>query len=87
LNRAELVENQRLIKRFLDGVDSIDPEWLVASDFHSFELLVTPEELAALNEQVADLLAGYRAPVRQQPPDNAAAVRVIYQAFPRLGAE
>ena len=87
LSRAELVENQRLIKRFLDTADSVDPQWRSASDFHTFELLVSPEELRELNDKIADMLGDYRAPVRSCPPNDAAAVHVIYQAFLRLGAQ
>lgn len=86
IGRAELVENQRLINRYQGAVEQLDERWQNASDFHNFELLVTPEELAELNEQVAALLRDYRAPTRSDPPTDAAAVHVIYQAFPRLEA-
>jgi hypothetical protein len=86
LSRAELIENQRLIKRFLDGRDRLAPVWRSASDFHTFELLVTPDELKELNAQVASLLRTYRAPTRADAPDDAEPVHVIYQAFPRLSA-
>ena len=88
LSRAELTENHRLIKRFLDSRDSIDPEWRAASDFHTYELMISASELQALNEQIGELLRPYRAPTRIEAPGDATAVHVIYQAFPRLpGAE
>lgn len=83
---AELVENQRLIKRFLDGRTSIGPEWRSASDFHTFELVVTPAELIELNDKIGEVLRAYRAPTRTDAPGDARAVHVIYQAFPRLPA-
>jgi len=86
IGRAGLVENQRLITRFLDAVDDLDAHWQNAADFHDFELVVTPEELTELNEQVAGLLRPFRAPTRADPPDGARAVHVVYQAFPRLDA-
>ncbi|MDQ3542965.1 MAG: winged helix-turn-helix domain-containing protein [Actinomycetota bacterium] len=86
LGRAELIENHRLAHRYLDAVDSLDAQWQNATDFHNFELVVTAEELAGLNEQVARLLRPYRAPTRTDSPDDAAAVHVVYQAFPRLDA-
>ena len=86
LSRAELIENQRLIKRFLDERDRLAPAWRSASDFHTFELLVTPAELTELNTKVAELLRRYRAPTRADAPGDAEPVHVIYQAFPRLSA-
>ncbi len=86
IGRAELLENQRLITRYLDAVDDLDEQWRNAADLHNFELLVTPEELADLNEQVGRLLRPFRAPTRADPPVGAAAVHVVYQAFPRLEA-
>jgi DNA-binding MarR family transcriptional regulator len=84
VGRAESIENQRLIARYLDVVDDLDDQWQKAADFHNFQIVVTPEELAALNEQIARLLRPYRAPTRTDVPGDAAAVHVIYQAFPRL---
>jgi DNA-binding MarR family transcriptional regulator len=86
LTRAELVENHRLIKRFLDAGNSVDPEWRSVSDFHTFELVVSPAELNELNNKIGELLRTYRAPTRADAPADAKAVHVIYQAFPRLPA-
>lgn len=86
LSRAELAENHRLIKRFHDAGDSVEPAWRDAADFHTFELLVTPDELRELNERIAELLRAHRAPTRPDAPDDARSVRVVYQAFPRLPA-
>lgn len=86
LSRAELIENHRLTKRFLDERDRLAPAWRSASDFHTFELLVTPHELTDLNAKVAELLRMYRAPTRVGAPGDAEPVHVIYQAFPRLSA-
>ena len=85
VGRAELAENHRLIQRFVDAADDLDPSWQQASDFHNFELMVTPTELAQLNEQVARVLRPFRATTRRDPPAAAAEVHVVYQAFPRLG--
>lgn len=57
-----------------------------ASDFHTYELMVTPTELNELNSKVGELLRTYRAPTRADVPEGAQAVHVIYQAFPRLPA-
>ncbi len=85
ISRAELIENQRLINRHLDALDELDPRWRDASDFHNYELLLTPEELTMLNEEIGRLLRPYRAPTRADAPRDAAAVHVVYQAFPRRG--
>ncbi len=87
LSRAALIDNQRLIKRFFDRSDTIDQAWRAASTFDTFELLATPVELNVLTERIADLLRPYRAPIRSHAPKDADAVRVIYQAFPRLSAQ
>ena len=84
IGRAGLIENERLARRFLDAVDDLDRAWQEASRFHEFELLVTPAELRRLNEQIAALLAQYRAPVRRRAPRTAGPAHVVYQAFPRI---
>jgi len=84
IRNAGLAENSRLIHRFVEAVDGLDPRWQSASDFHNFELLVTPTELEDLNSQVAAVLSHYRAPIRADAPDDAAPVHVVYQAFLRL---
>ncbi len=87
LSRAALADNQRLIKRFLDRGDTIEKAWRSASTFDTFELTVSPDELTELTEKIAELLRPFRAPIRSGAPENAEAVRVIYQAFPRLSAQ
>lgn len=84
LTGAELVENQRLLKRFLDAGDEVEREWREASELRTFELLATPAELSELNERIVDLLLTYRASVRVDAPGDARPVHVVHQAFPRL---
>jgi DNA-binding MarR family transcriptional regulator len=86
ITQSEMAENRRLIHRFLEAVDDLDQEWRAAVDFHTFELFVTPDELRELNEQVADLLRPFRTTDRRDVSDGAAAVHVVYQAFPRVSA-
>jgi hypothetical protein len=45
-------------------------------------LVVTAEELNALNRQVADLLLPYSRTRRTDPPAGARHVSVSYRAFP-----
>lgn len=84
LSRAELIENQRLLKRYLDASDTIDRTWRSAAEFHAFELSVSTDELRELNDKIAALLRPYRAPTRTDNADDARPVHVVYQAFPRL---
>jgi DNA-binding MarR family transcriptional regulator len=86
MTHAGLAENRRLIQRFLEAADALDQEWKAAVDFHTFELLVTPDELKELNRQIADLLRPFRSAERRDASEAAAAVHVVYQAFPRVGA-
>ena len=67
IGRAELAENHRLIERFVNAAGDLEPRWQAASDFHNFELMVTPDELAELNELVATLLRPFRATGARHP--------------------
>lgn len=86
LTHAEFQENRRLIQRFLDVVEDLDPAWQSAVDFHTFELIVTPTELQEINDQIARLLSPFRSGERRESGDDTAAVHVVYQAFPRVSA-
>jgi hypothetical protein len=86
ITQAELSENSRLIQRFLEAADDLPAEWREAVDFHTFELLLGPEELQDLYDQIAELLRPFRSTARRDAPSDAAAVHVVYQAFPRVGA-
>lgn len=57
--------------------------WRDASTLVSTQLLLTVEEMAALNQQVQALLDPYRKRERQaEPPDGSRTVAVTYAAFP-----
>lgn len=83
ITHVDLEENRRLVQRFLEFADDLDPEWKAAVEFHTFELLATPEELNQLNERVAEILKPFRPTERENVSDSAAPVHVVYQAFPR----
>lgn len=83
ITQIDLDENRRLVQRFLESADDLVPEWKAAVDFHTFELLATPEELHQLNQRVAEILREFRPTEREDVPDSAAPVHVVYQAFPR----
>jgi len=81
---AEIEENRRLIMRFFEAEDSVDISWRSAVDFHTFELMATPEELKQINSEVGELLRPYRPTGRTEIPEDAGPVHVVYQAFPRV---
>lgn len=84
LTRAEIEENRRLIMRFFDAEDVLDMSWKSAVDFHTYELVLTPDEMNRLNAEVANLLRPFRPSVRTDAPANAGPVHVVYQALPRV---
>lgn len=84
VTEADLKENLRLVRRFLEASVELEPTWGSAVDFHTYGLVLSPEELTELNEQIRRLLKPYRAGDRRNIPDDATAVHVVYQAFPRV---
>jgi DNA-binding transcriptional ArsR family regulator len=59
------------------------PEWRDASVLSSAKLLVTAEELTALNEQIRALIEPYKLRHRQdEAPDGSRPVLAHYSAFP-----
>jgi DNA-binding transcriptional ArsR family regulator len=57
-------------------------EWFDASAYTQMRLVVTAEELGALNRQIADLLLPYSRSRRTDPPPGGRNVSVTYRAFP-----
>ena len=84
VTEADLNENLRLVRRFIEASEELDSEWKAALEFHTYGLILTPEELEELNAQIRQLLKPYRSGERSDAPDDAAAVHVVYQAFPRV---
>lgn len=84
ITQIDLDENRRLVQRFLEFADDLDPGWKAAVDFHTFELFATPEELHQLNRRVAEILRPFRPTERENVSGSAAPVHVVYQAFPRV---
>ena len=60
--------------------------WQDAASFATFELALTAAELRELTAAVDDLLRPYRVGARTDAPDEAGAVHVVVQAFPRVDA-
>ncbi|WP_446217881.1 ArsR/SmtB family transcription factor [Micromonospora sp. IBHARD004] len=67
---------------WLDRAAGEPAEWYDAARLSDTLLLLTAEELAALNEAVHELLAPYRRRIRRDPPAGARPVAVQYRALP-----
>lgn len=78
---AQVDEHARLAHAFLRRVAPIDPTWRAASNFSTYGLLVTPEELGRLSEEIDRLVRPYRTPVRDDAPAGAAPVHLSVAAF------
>ncbi|WBB65452.1 helix-turn-helix domain-containing protein [Micromonospora sp. WMMD812] len=57
-------------------------EWYDAARLADIQLLLTPDELAELNEAVFQLMEPYRKRVRTDPPPGVRTVSVHYKALP-----
>ncbi len=61
-----------------------EPRWRSAAELHRHtELRMTPEQLRAFNEELADLVERHRPDPQAGPRDGALPVTVQWQAFPR----
>lgn len=78
---AQVDEHTRLAHAFLRRVAPNDPTWRAAANFSNYGLLVTPEELRRLSEEIDRLVRPYRAPVRDDAPADAAPVHLSVTAF------
>ncbi|RZU72774.1 helix-turn-helix protein [Micromonospora kangleipakensis] len=67
---------------WLDRAAGEPAEWYDAARLSDTLLLLTAEELAALNEAVHELLEPYRRRIRRDPPAGARTVAVQYRALP-----
>jgi len=70
-------------RAWLDRRDAGPYEWYLASLFASLQLMITPEELRRLNDEVLALVEPYTHRGRPDPPAGAKHVDVTYRAFPR----
>lgn len=87
LAAAQLADQQRLVRRYLDHRDALPPNWQHAVGLNRYGLRVTPDELTELVEAVDRLLRPYIAVIRDDAPADAAVVDVGLQALPRMSVE
>lgn len=77
-----LDRDDALVRRWIDRAYGEPAEWRDAATLSSALVLLTAEELAALNQAVSDLLEPYLAGRRADPPPGARRVRVVVRSFP-----
>jgi DNA-binding transcriptional ArsR family regulator len=82
---ADRVDNDRLARRFVEHTADLEPAWQDAAVFSTYELWLTPDELAQIGQAVDDVLRPHRARAKQTSDPGARTVHVVFEAFPRLG--
>jgi predicted transcriptional regulator len=75
------VEEQAL-RQHLNTRDRLPPPWRDASIVHTYHLLLTPAELAALELELDRAIRPLIAATRVDPPGEARPVRLHLRAFP-----
>ncbi|WP_406038840.1 winged helix-turn-helix domain-containing protein [Micromonospora sp. NBC_00898] len=82
LVEAHIARDAQRTRDWIRRAPEESAEWYEAAWLSDTLLLLTAEELAALNAAVHDLLAPYRRRVRVDPPAGARPVGVQYRAVP-----
>ena len=84
LARAALLEvGDDAVRDYLTHERSFAPTWREASTFLHTTIVVTPDELARLGEQIHALLAPYLAAARDKKPRGARIAHVNVRAVPK----
>ncbi|ONI86404.1 transcriptional regulator [Actinosynnema sp. ALI-1.44] len=84
---ANVAGDQALTQRFVDTVETLEPEWQTASGMSTYSLRVNSAELAELTKAVDDLLRPYVTTIRTDAPPDARPVHASWRAFPRIEAD
>lgn len=74
--------DHRLTLEYLARRADVDPVWHAADGHSTYTLRMTPDELAALGEQLDALIRPYLAATRQSGPAGGALVHLGLHAFP-----
>jgi DNA-binding transcriptional ArsR family regulator len=82
---ASLALDQRLVRDYLAHRDEVAPAWREADNAANYTVLVTPQEMTALNRAIDALIRPLIAARRADPPPDAELVAVNVYAFPRTG--
>ena len=86
LASVQLDEEFRLARAYLRHEDELPEPWRHSTEFNTYGLLVTAEELHELAERLDALIRPYLAPTRDDAPDEARPVHVFLSAFLRPDA-
>ncbi|WP_433346464.1 ArsR/SmtB family transcription factor [Micromonospora sp. CA-111912] len=82
LVEAHIARDAQRTRDWIRRAPEESPEWYAVGSFSDSVLLLTAEELGALNEAVQGLLAPYRRRLRSDPPAGARTVAVQWRAAP-----
>lgn len=74
--------DQSRVREYLDRLPEEPADWQRAAFFADVTLLVTADELVALNQALTELLAPYRSDSRPDAPAGARTVRAVLRALP-----
>jgi hypothetical protein len=73
-------EEQALL-RHIEARNELTPEWREASVVHTYHLLMTPAELAALQSELDRAIRPFIALTREDAPEDARPVRLHHRAY------
>ncbi len=72
-----------MVGEYIDHFDELPPAWQDAGILSNYALLVSPDELTRIEEQLDAVLRPYLRVTREDAPEDAATVRVTLHAFRR----
>jgi DNA-binding transcriptional ArsR family regulator len=79
---TQLRAEEQALLRHLDARSELVPAWQEASVVHTYHLLLTPEELDALQSGLDQAIRPFIALIRENAPAEARPVRLHLRAYP-----
>lgn len=77
-----LIREEARTRQWLARRDDAPPEWYRAAVFSEAILVMTADELVALNDQIDELVRPYRKVIRRDRPSGGLTVSMQVRAFP-----
>jgi DNA-binding transcriptional ArsR family regulator len=77
-----LVREEERVRRWLANVEHEPPEWHAAWALAEAVMMMTVDELRALNEAVLEMFKPYTRQRRLDPPAGARRISALFRAFP-----